>query len=172
MNLAGELCGSTVCERLDSLGTMVVMIAGIGMFVAFGMMSYREGRHHLGLARSGYRVPGRVVGVAREYRGSSGGRLSRGRGEWSVVPAVRYVTLDGESVVSAPRWVQRQPARRPLPTEVTVIYDPGEPRRMMIEHPGYVSDPMTIALAALVGVAVSALGVFLLVLCLGCQLVR
>ncbi|MEV4821187.1 DUF3592 domain-containing protein [Micromonospora sp. NPDC049274] len=88
-------------------------------------MAYAVGRfvRDLGLLRRGVRVPGEVV----ELR-----PVTLGQGPRTYYPVVRYQTVDGSVVTATPGRFRQTPLSA-APGPVTVVYEPANPTRILVE---------------------------------------
>ena len=133
------------------LGILVALTTVSAMVLAFIGYWIYQARIGLHLAHEGSRVPGRVIGVRKVHPSSSRRYASQ------TVPVVQYVTVDGQSMVSSPNHTLQGmpgPDRRQRSNNVVVIYDPARPDRILLEGPGYRSDPTAITRSTVFVVAI------------------
>ena len=102
---------------------VLTIMAGLGLAgMAYAAVRFRR---DLGLLRRGTRTPGEVL----ELR-----PVTFGHGPRTYYPVVRYRTVDGREVTATPGRFRQTPLSA-APGPVTVVYEPANPTRILVEAP-------------------------------------
>ncbi|SCE80851.1 Protein of unknown function (DUF3592) [Micromonospora viridifaciens] len=125
---------------------VLLVMSGLGLIgMTYGTVRFWRDRR---LLREGPRVPGEVVDLV----------VTRHTSGESYAPVVRFRTTDGTLVTSsAGRW--RQTSFKPDGSQVTVVYDPSRPSRILVVPIGGTgTESVVVPFLVLVGLSAAIAG--------------
>jgi hypothetical protein len=113
--------GACVTLVLPAIGVLFALLGGV--FVAIGTRGARASREFERVAR---RAPGVLTDIRYERIGTPG------EGSMHAVPVVRFTLPDGRTVQTEARMGATPGFNKPG-KEITVLYDPADPRRARVD---------------------------------------